>query len=461
VRAVLATGLAIALPACAFLLDFDELQEGGGSGGSAEGGTCPESCDDFDPCTIDHCDAAQDPPVCVHDPAFLVDDGLDYTEEVKFAYRVSLTAGSTKFYASSFVTSGTAYDVRTYSFDGASDTVSPGPSFSELQPAASGFPVSAFSLAADKSKVPFEVNGYLAIGADIGPTDVGRVYRITLDENLGVTGVTDTSGSANYAASSVFRAPSAFKVEGGPVWGTWIGPGDEVLVHPGTGVAQALSNSAGAQVAAPAAGPNAQGGAFYISDAPKVQLPTMSIASPINECNTEPATAWLSASTTYSGIENIWLVTWTKATGQSVVSQTQTFSCTVGFCAEGLSCVEAPGVRNQVYALLRRNLDPSNILYEFIARPAIDPGAGEGVLSLLMVRARLAPVDAGGGAELIQSLELARYPLGSKGEGPDWPAIALLGEDRVGVAWIEQHETQNYAIRFKRFRACYPISDGG
>jgi hypothetical protein len=183
----------------------------------------------------------------------------------------------------------------------------------------------------------------------------------------------------------------------------------------------------------------------------------MNIPSPIAECNTEPATAYLGASTAYSGIENTWLVTWTKATATTIVTQSQTFACTLGFCAEGPNCAEALGVRNQVYALLRRDLDPPNILYEFIARPSIEPTPSEGVLSLAMVRALLAPVDAGGGTELVQSLELSRYALGSKGEGPDWPSIALLGEDRVAVAWIEQHETENYKVRFKRFRVCYPV----
>jgi hypothetical protein len=139
------------------------------------------------------------------------------------------------------------------------------------------------------------------------------------------------------------------------------------------------------------------------------------------------------------------------------VTESQTFGCvSETFCFDGMNCVEAPGIRNQVYALIRRNLDPSEILYEFIARPSVDLNANQGALSLAMVRARLGAADAGGGAEVLQSLELARYPLGANAEGPNWPAIALLGEDRLAVAWIEQHETESHKLRFRRFRACYP-----
>jgi hypothetical protein len=116
-------------------------------------------------------------------------------------------------------------------------------------------------------------------------------------------------------------------------------------------------------------------------------------------------------------------------------------------------------VRNQVLELYRReSIDPSDIVWEFYVQPHVD--GNEAVLFLGMVRTRFAAPDSGAEPELLQGFQLAKTPLGAQGQGPDWPAIALLGSDRLAVGWVEP-EGASYKIRFDRFRVCYPPPDGG
>jgi hypothetical protein len=213
----------------------------------------------------------------VHDPAYLVAEGEPFSESVNFAYRVSLTSTGNRFVASSFSSTSSGLHVKLHSFDGTSP-IAPGVDLESLGLALPGVPVSALALTSDKTAVPPAVHGYVAIGADIGPTDTGRVFHVKLDENLQNAQATQTSASPNYGAVSAVRSPSAWKVAGGSVAGNWIGPLGEVFVHSPLATVKTLPNTSGVKIAAPGGGANATAGAFYVdATGLKVQLPGMNI----------------------------------------------------------------------------------------------------------------------------------------------------------------------------------------
>ena len=134
-RLLLAAALFPGVNGCAFLLDFDELQDnaepaadsgntsggGGGQGGSAgsggSGGTClVEDCDDGDPCTIDSCNAQAQ---CQNDTQFnrIVPDGNFPPIVADEIHQSTLVASSNKFFMSVFRRDGTELDTQIYGFE--------------------------------------------------------------------------------------------------------------------------------------------------------------------------------------------------------------------------------------------------------------------------------------------------------------------------------------------------------
>ena len=70
----------------------------------------------------------------------------------------------------------------------------------------------------------------------------------------------------------------------------------------------------------------------------------------------------------------------------------------------------------------------------------------------------------GGGAEPAtksltntEGMEIARTDMrAGDGEGPNWPAIASAGTDRLALAWIQPKGDKREVLRMQRLRVCFP-----
>ena len=237
---------------CAFVLNFDELQEGGpspdgggsagasatggssatsgsagasgsagtsGTGGSA-GGSCPTDCKDTDPCTNDVCDTSTSPPSCRHDlvTADVMPDGIAQTLSADRMHRVTMTAAGDAFYFAVFDTTNTRNDLTLYRLRASGTAVEELVKTSGIGLLGGRQVRSGVGLVADTS-VGLRLHGFAAF-ADVLPAQT-NVWHIVLDGTFDPRNGTYTQVGSGYDPTDPHRYPVALKV-GSNVRGAWI-----------------------------------------------------------------------------------------------------------------------------------------------------------------------------------------------------------------------------------------------
>jgi hypothetical protein len=476
------------LASCAFLLDFDELQAGdgagpdaaagtggtGGTGGSSgsssgtsgsaggggssgtgpgDGGGCPESCADTDPCTVDRCDTSASPPRCVNDR--LVKDGVSESLVADEMYRVTMTSGGDAFYYSVFEQTNMSPEVTLY------ELTREGTASRELAKVSSiplfGPARSAGGLVVDTSQ-GFKLHAFPAFGND--------VWHIIFDSTFAV-GVNNSHrvGIGTYDSTIAKRHPVAMKLANGEIVGAWINTDGTVSVGSATRTATALSPT-GVVVSqiAPLGAGNTPGVLWTGPSGVNAQL-LGGTPSPVAACNTEPG-VYLSA-TSAEILPGFWIASWTKAGNNYLVNEGKGLGCSGTTCTGEATCDPAdqatPGLRNPALATAARSSDPPGTVLLASATPVIGPDQPGGSLtSAILLNLQRMVIEQGpplrATTQDIGSVELARMPPGPAPnlEGPDWPAISILPPNKIAVAWLEPGASGGDRLRVERYKICLP-----
>lgn len=468
-------GCGLLLASCGFLLDFDELQAGdgadagtdGAAAGGTGGGSCANGCDDGDPCTLDSCVGG----ICQNQAQPIVPDGFTITRTADAMHRVTLAGAADRFYMSIFSEDNGQTEVQLFSFlaDGDTSTFTPGPTFSNLQVLGNRRPVSAAGLVVQAQGIAFDVHAYVALA----PAVVGNaadIFHVVFDQDLNTDLMrsSQVSNQPNYGTGDVHRFPQAW-IPGtnGDVWATWIGPGGEIYLHEaGTGRSSNAPVIAGPTPFVAPIGFGDVPGVVYRTNTPQAQLfgapPTA-----FNECDAPPG-AYLSASGSFTGVDGFWSVAWTKARPDYIGFEAVTIACGAGGrCTPNdilnqARCEErqVPLSRNPAIVAFQRAGDSPGRFFQVSALPFIEPDDGEAVLSLFPVQIDVNPsnldqepvvtplfTEPGG-------LERDRTPTDEEIAGPDWPALAFAGNDRIALAWLRPADGGGGELRLERFRIC-------
>jgi hypothetical protein len=507
---------AVSLPAlvsCTFLLDFDELREGGpraqagtagsggsngGKGGSAGGGgkaggaagkggkggsagateagaageggeggasvECPPECDDDDPCTEDGCTSTG---ACRHtDIVGLVLDGIDARIPADDHFRVTMTAAPDGFFLSSFYSKDGATDVSLYRLGAEDTSLTSVATIGSLGIAqmGGGAPLSAAGLAVEPGLGL--VHAFVALQDRTGMT--ARVWHVVLD--MSFTPQLRVPIGPTYWAASPYNHPVALNLRG-DVYAAWIA-GDQSIVLDGSVLTMperlALGAPASTVTLLGTAGGDpvvlftSSGGGVYL-EAPGIA------AAPIEECQDAPG-GYLSSGATDTTIPGFWLTHWTK-----VAPATQTDEGYLTTDGRGVGCA-ATGcmldelncsadsrsnlVRNQALLTGVRPGDPNGLVSLVQAIPYIAPDPEGTTAGLLLIPARVdfgrVPFQAEpevtplGEPVLVSSLPA----LAPEFTGPDWPAMAFVPPDHLALSFIEPSETGD-DLRVQRYRVCY------
>jgi hypothetical protein len=469
---------------CAFVLNFDELQEGkpgasdgGGSGGSggtggssgsagtggSAGGSCPTDCKDTDPCTNDTCDTSTSPPSCRHEPitADVMPDGIAHTIKADALHRVTMTAAGDAFYFAVFETTGPRNDLTLY-------RLRPNGTAVEELVKTSGIGLlmgrqvrSGVGLVADTS-VGLRLHGFVAF-ADLLPANTS-VWHIVLDGSFDPRNGTYTQVGAGYDATDPHRYPVALKV-GNTVRGAWITT-DGQITSAAAGISPTVLGDTvlRAQQLAPIASQDTFGVAYALSDATGANqgIYTQLVGSAKSQLTACQLTKgiYLSMSSVSMGLAGFQLVNWTKAGEGFLTTENKGIGCS-GLICGGRNMCEADQdeqwERNPAIATLTRSGDPVGTIFQAGALPFLDVSKLEGVLALIAVRIDLGavPFQQPPVATPIATKELSRITVSPPGyEGPDWPAISMLEPNKIALAWIEPNASGGDDLHVRRYAFC-------
>jgi hypothetical protein len=505
--------LAVSLPAlvsCTFLLDFDELREGGpraqagtagsggataGKGGSAGGGgkaggsagkagkggsagaseagaageggasvDCPPACDDEDPCTEDGCTSTG---ACRHTNLVgLVLDGIDTRIRADEHFRVTMTAAPDGFFLSSFSSTNGTPEMSIYRLGAEAGSLARVATLGDLDLAAmdGGEPLSAAGLAVEPGLGL--VHAFVALRDRTGMG--ARVWHVVLD--MSFTPQLRVPVGPTYGSVSPYNHPVALNLRG-DVYAAWIA-GDQSVVLDGSVLTAPERLALGAPASTvtligtaggdPVVLYTAAGGGVYL-EAPGIA------ATPIEECQDAPG-GYLSSGATDTTIPGFWLTHWTK-----VAPATQTdegylttdgrgVGCSATACMlDELNCSadsRSNLVRNQALLTGVRPGDPNGLVSLVQAIPYIAPDTGGTTAGLLLIPARVdfgrVPFQAEpevtplGDPILVSSLPA----LAPDFRGPDWPVMAFVPPDHLALSFIEPAETGD-DLRVQRYRVCY------
>jgi len=481
------------LPACSFLLNFDELQagdedagvggssatggsgatggssgsggsagnDGGGTGGSAGNPTCLESCDDSDPCTDDSCDETAAPPRCKNDPVKrIVDDGYEAEIQADEVHRVTLASGGDAFYFTVFETTNGSPELTLYRLrNGESE-------HEELVKFAGIIgllrPQSAAGMVVD-TRAGLALHGFYALG--------DSVYHIVLDGTFELANATNTViGNGTYDALNPRRHPLA-GAYGTSVAGAWINKDGTISVGAAGRPVTPLGNATNPATQLALIGTRDTPGVLWTSNnGVFVQLAGSPPAPAAQLTQCEARAGIFTSATAAPILGDFWLTSWTKAggigTNAFIVSENRSAGCMAPFCAGTDTSCDAdstdPGVRNLAFVIATRAGDPPGTVFAATAAPYLAPDqAGTGLeagLQLLVARIDFGevPFQTDPVPDPIGEVELSRMaPQGTLREGPDFPAISILPPDRLAVAWIEPRASSD-VLRSKRFKICAP-----
>jgi hypothetical protein len=437
--------------ACAFLLDFDELQQGeppASEDAGAEAGECG-ACETTDPCEPKRCVDGK----CVSEKIVgLGDDGLDVSYPVEQAYRVTLVALGDSFYASAFMRRDGAerlgflkigFDVRARDASELPSRLS-----SEL-----GLPVL-------ETAVPISAAGF-----DTGPLRViaafavegGEVYRVQLDGELAARGVEAlTLPAARYGTGDRFLHPIPWHV-GPQAFVGWVT--DTGIVHVWKeGSSPALFGAGGVVGFAPMA---TQAGAavLWLGNGVSVQHELQPLATAITEC--EALASFTFRSVAASSSDKPFVLNyafWSKSRAELWASQGVLIVCSDSLCQAPLplDCAGEdgslfPGMRGLDYVLFSIPGRPSALVYDFSVAQ-IDDGSQSRLLYAVgqtdwSVSGEPKSTVLGGPTDLTRPEPSAQAATG--------PAVAFSGTDRLLVGWVEPK-----AVRLRRFKLCLPPAAG-
>lgn len=469
-RVGVALASCVALGACSFTLDFDELSAGdeqaaggaagsssGGSSGSGatDGGTACGVCDDKDPCTLDLCDTSGETPTCVFEPQQLVPDGMSVTREFDEIHHLNLVSAGGKFYLSTFAREGAVDDLALWTFgrDGDAEQFVESARFSKLSQGTSiegKLPASGAGLLA--KVVGFGTQLYIALAARDAVNEDADVYLVALDDEYNVlaNGIGLLSGTRSFAVPDLKRQPILWETKEvvNVGWLTRVGAvffplTENAPTHVVTAVnAQAIAPVDNSQVP----------GVVVVSDIGVTTQLASNVELPVQSCLLDKSVPITRAGSTRIA-NNLWYTWWSRAGDVRAASDITSMACGAQTCAAD-RCDEgdrgaSAGVRNPDFAVVVRDIAP-DLLTLVGAIPSVDGERATLELSLNTVRL------ASGGTEPISStsLELVNQAV-TDGSGPDYPRVALSGEDRLAVSWLE-HTGSKAQLRVERYRMCYP-----
>jgi hypothetical protein len=478
----------LAFPACALVLDFDELQKGGpaaGSGGSDDGmgnggetsqagsggaadGPCG-SCDDHDPCTLDSCDAEADPPECLHEyQPGLASDGFRQKLSSDLMVKTTLATGPDAFYVSQLSLDGEQPVLTLYRLTADADELETVADLSTLQSGSS--PISAAGLVADTS-ASLRLRAYVALKEQDGPAGV---YLATFDRDMQLTDteLIEESYDPGTTALAVLRSPIAWFV-GGKAWGAWPNLDGGVSLHsPGRsvetlGLASPTAAQRPAALSPVASGSEpgvlwtgTEGGVF-------VQLRSQGTPADVEECTTNPG-GYLSAASVNVGITGFWLTSWTKVSDDLLVSESAPVFCDEGCssvppdCSAGDSTAEL--VRNQAFTAFLRPGDPAGVAYLATATPYLTVGDQADAIQASL-QLNLARIDFGSmplvddaEVETLSEITLAtrETSTGASLAGPDYPVLGAVAPDKLLVGWSDPDDDGESTLTLERYTLCFP-----
>jgi hypothetical protein len=505
--------VALALPAlasCSFLLDFDELREGGaragaagagdggsggkgGNGGAAgkaggaggkagaggteagasgetgEGGEagasvdCPPECMDDDPCTEDGCTVNG---TCRSTPITgLVLDGIDVRLPADRHFRVTMTPGPDAFFLSSFHSKDGAADVTLYRLGIEDTSVTSIATIGGLGLLNAGAPVSAAGLAMEPGLGL--LHAFVALRDRVGTGS--RVWHVVLDGNFAPAARVPVGPT--YWSTSPYNHPVALNLRG-DVYSAWIAE-DQTVALGGAGLTALETLAAGTPASTvtllgtaggdPVVLYTAAGGGVFL-ESPGVA------ATPVDECQTAPG-GYLSSGATDTTIPGFWLTHWTKvgpatATEEGyLTTDARGVGCAASGCVvDELSCSadsRSNLVRNQAMLTGVRPGDPNGLVSLVQALPYLSPDPEETTAGLLLIPSRVdfgrVPFEAEpevtplGEPILVSSLPAAAPDF----RGPDFPAMAFVPPNHLALSFIEPAETGD-ELRLQRYRVCNP-----
>ncbi len=458
----------IALSACSFLLDFDELSAGDeqaaggtagtGSGGSGatDGGSACGVCDDKDPCTVDLCDTSGDQPRCVFEPQTLVPDGMSVTQEFDEVHHLNLVSAGGRFYLSTFAREGATDDVTLWTFgrDGDQDQFKAGARFSQLvqgTPLQGKLPASGAGLLA--KVLGFKTQIYVALAVRDAANLDANVYLVGLDEEFKpLDDFGQLSQTRTFAVPDLKRQPILWETNSiiNVGWLTRVGAVFFPLVDNGTTYVVTAAN---AQAIAPI--DNAQvPGVLVVSDNSVTTQLADKPEALVENCIGKGMPITRAGSARIS--LNFWYTWWSRASGQGAASDIASLACGQNACAAD-RCGKgdrdhdaSDGVRNPDYAVVVRETTP-DLLTLVGAVPSVQGERAKLDLTLNTVRL------SGGTTQPVTStsVQLVDEATSQGSGGPDYPRIAVSGEDRLAVAWLETAGSKAQ-LRVERYRMCYP-----
>lgn len=494
------------LGACAFLMDFDELQKGngvkgtggggqtgtggdasasggssgndaspdgsggssgaGGTGAGGGGGNCPTSCADTDPCTVDTCEVSG----CVHThtPGVVL-DGLSGKIEAPAFHRVTIGAHKSSFYVSSFGTTAAGSDVVFHTFSTTDDALSTGRELSKLGNFNGRVPVSAAGIAATTNGLVLSV--FVAMGQTLGAP--AQVWELTIDPTFGVKSSTPAHTDDDYEGPAT-AYPVAWSPSGTDVIAAWPGTTSGVYMHhagsptEATGASPAFAAPGGkvTHVAPLAAG--ALPGVVFVNSKVSIQALGQLLPITLGGCDARPG-SFTNAISAYSQVDGIWIGGWTKTLAAGGwVSEMKPLICST---SGGVACLGSPrceatdqpytGIRNPTMTFLTDQNDPVvGRVFEIIALPYVNTGdnaAGIGI-QMLQVDFDVSTADAGVKTKVLTptTIPLVSTTIGANSAGPDWPTMAFLPPDHLAIAWIQPAATAGQEVHVERHKVCFP-----
>lgn len=458
-RAACALALLLA-PACSLLLDFDDLQEGEEKPLSGDAGaSCPETCDDRQPCTRDSCDRTSSPPRCKYEPIRgVVDDGFSAEVQADSIHRVTITSAADAFYFTVFETTNGANELTLYRIRNASSEHEKLASFSGLLGMLK--PRSAAGLVADTSdtSVGLVLHGFFALDDD--------VYHIKFNGDFDPRAAPLTTLATNtYNSGDPRRYPVAGSI-GGDIVGAWINKDGTITagIPDKPSIALGAAGLAATQLAL--IGSLDTPGVLWTGPAGVYSQLAGAQPSQLTDC--EPRPGLYVSAMSVPILSGFWLTSWTKAgVGDGelfVTSQDRGIGCRTPLCVADRRCGAnsmKPSVRNPAAAAASRSGDASGTVFAASANPYVragDAGTPEAGINLVVARIQFgdAPFEVEPVTDAIGTVELSTMPAVAPAyAGPDWPAVSILPPDRLAVAWIEPTQT-GQVLKAKRMLICAP-----
>jgi hypothetical protein len=438
-----------ALPAaCAFVLDFDELQAGGGLQDASDDGAC--NCPSDNPCRPQICENGKCVPQVF---VGLADDGYQASFQAEQMYRITLSSVGDAFYGSIF------YD------DGA-----PRLRFFKIpinQKAESGVqPQSKLSteLAAGTALVSLE-NAVAASAAGLvstGPsvlatfgTTTGNVFALYITSDLTISSSSQNIGSADYSASDPYRHPHAWTTPAAYIG--WITNAGKVRVS-GAPLAEFGDG------AVTAFGPLLTGGGPAVAwmEAGSVFARHRDQATPLTLADCPTIKGWTPVGLTtfgaQGGLESANVAAWTKTSAGMWAVQSRALNCTHQSCKLATTdpiCKPlgeeddvAEGLRNLAWLASRIPEQEATKYYQIFATSLEGGGQRQVWISASELDSSTNGVEPLGDP-------IGLTPLEPASEAGDYPALAFSGIDKILVGWV--HPGQAHV---RRYRICPPPKGG-